>query len=62
MGGIKPMLRRYNKEFWIDLTTGEIMTFKQMLASCINDYDFDDYDYESEVFNYFMPLSLYIPE
>ena len=56
------MLRRYKKEFWIDLATGEIMTFKQMLASCINDYDFDDYDYESEVLNYFMPLSLYIPD
>ena len=56
------MLRRYKKEFWIDLATGEIMTFKQMLSSCINNYDFDDYDYESEVFNYFMPLSLYIPD
>lgn len=56
------MLKRYKKELWIDLTTGEIMTFKQMLSSCINNYDFDDYVYESEVFEYFMPLSLYIPD
>ena len=57
------MLKHYKKELWVDLETYELITFREMIDRIENNYDtygIDDFTPESEVFEFFMPESLFV--
>lgn len=38
---------------WMDLNTGELLTYSEMLDRCESDYDFDDFTPMTEIYDYF---------
>ena len=57
------MLKHYRKELWVDLETYELLTFREMIDRIENNYDkyeIGDFTPESEVFEFFMPESLFV--
>ena len=38
---------------WMDLDTGELLTYSEMLDRCESDYGFDDFTPMTEIYNYF---------
>lgn len=57
------MLKRYKKEMWVDLDTYEILTYREMIDRINDNYDtygIDEFTPESEIFEFFAPVSEFI--
>ena len=49
------------RQYWIDLDTGEIMTYWRMCIILVNDYDFEvNITPESEIYEFFAPTGEYM--
>ena len=55
--GIK--VKMYPKDvYWMDIWTGEIVTYREMIEILENEYDFDDFTPMNEIFEYFEPTNV----
>lgn len=41
---------------WMNLDTGELVSYSEMLHQCETEYDFDDFTNMLEIFEYFEPV------
>ena len=43
---------------WMDIDTGELLTYSEMIYKCENEYDMDDYTNILEIFDIFEPTNI----